>query len=259
MSENSKKLDTDLTSHRFVREVLQSVVPLIANEYETENLTVADSYKLGVFDAISALIQSFDLLTQSRRLTTLMPADKYLKALNFNRHEWLEYHISTFLITFATVGDEALLLVSEIQCLGIDPKNCRAGIVKSNKWVKDTIIPTKLDAIEHVIKLHRGQRNALVHQGKLPSLGSLFESNTLDHLKRVSFVLQHKPDSLPEEMRIKCNAGYVNELAKIDKVLRTKLDQLQTAVMKLLTEMHKFYSQRLSIFPSIIACKKSTS
>jgi hypothetical protein len=122
-------VNAELTSHPMVRGLFELATPLIVDESRTNTLTSADLYSLDVFDSVSHLIQSFELLERSRRLAILMPSEKYLKGLNINRYEWLEYHISTFLVAFAKVGDEALLLVNEVQCLGVDPKDCRARIV----------------------------------------------------------------------------------------------------------------------------------
>ena len=115
VKETFTKAIAELTSHPMVRSLFEFARPLIVDENQTENLTAADLYSLDVFDAVSPLIQSFELLERSQSFATLIPSEKYLKGLNINRYEWLEYHISTFLIAFATVGDEALLLVNEVQ------------------------------------------------------------------------------------------------------------------------------------------------
>lgn len=230
-----------------VRGLFELTRPLIVNETQTENLTAANLYSLDVFDAVSPLIQSFELLERSRNFATLIPSEKYLKGQNINRYEWIEYHISTFLIAFATVGDEALLLVNEVQCLGIDPKDCRSRIVKGNKWVKDTSIPKRLNAIEKVISPHKNPRNLLVHRGKMPSLDSLCKTDGIDQLKKISLVLQHSPEAFPEVMRSKTDHAFVNALIKINKALDGELCQLRAAVWQLLTNLRELYDQRLSV------------
>ena len=242
-----------------VRGLFDVAMPLIVDEPQTKTLTAANLYSLDVFDAVSPLIQSFELLERSQNFAILIPSEKYLRGLNINRHDWLEYHISTFLVTFATVGDEALLLVNEVHCLGIDPRYCGASIVKSNKWVKDTLIPMQLDAIEKLIKPHRKTRNDLVHKGKIPSLGSLFNSGSLDQLKRISFALQHRPEAFPETMHTKLDDAFVKALIKINKGLDTEVCRLGATVWQLLTNLHECYNQRHSILTSNIPNKKPTN
>jgi hypothetical protein len=241
------KSGSELTSHPMVRGIFELTRPLIVDESRAKTLTTADLYSLNVFDAVSHLIQSFQLLERSRCLTILMPSEKYLKGLNINRYEWLEYHISTFLVAFATVGDEALLLVNEVQCLGINPKDCRAGIVKGNKWVKDTQIPKRLNAIEKAIEPHKNARNLLVHRGKTPSLDKLCKTDGIDQLRKISFVLQHRPEAFPEIMRSKTDHAFVKAFIQIDKTLNDEICMLRETVWHLLTTLHEFYDQRLSI------------
>ena len=247
VKETLSEVNAELTSHPMVRGLFELVRPLIADESRTNTLTSADLYSLDVFDSVSPLIQSFELLERSRCFAILMPTEKYLKGLNINRYEWLEYHISTFLVAFATVGDEALLLVNEVQCLGIDPKDCRARIVKGNKWVKDTPIPKCLDAIEKIIESHKNTRNLLVHRGKTPSLDNLCKTDGIDQLKKISFVLQHRPEAFPEIMRSKTDHAFVKAFIKIDKALNNEICKLRATVWQLLTTLGEFYDKRLSI------------
>jgi hypothetical protein len=240
----------ELASHPMVRDLFDLARPLILDETQTKTLTAADSYSLDVFDASSALIKSFDLLELSRSFATLPPSEKYLKGLKINRHDWLEYHISTFLITFVTIGDEAVALVNDVHHLGIDPRDCHAAALKRNKWVKDTSIPTQLDVIEKLIKPHRKNRNHLIHGGKVPSLSSLVKSGNLDQLKGFSLALQHSPEAFPETMHVKLDEAYVRAFMQIDKALDREACQLKTAVWQILTDLHKFYSKWLSILSS---------
>jgi len=239
-------VNAELISHPMVRGLFELARPLIADESRTKALTSADLYCLDIFDSVSPLIQSFELLERSRCLTILMPSEKYLNGQNINRYEWLEYHISTFLVAFATVGDESLLLVNEVQCLGIEPKDCRARIVKGNKWVKDTPIPKCLNAIEKVIEPHKNTRNLLVHRGKTPSLDSLCKTDGIDQLKKISFVLQHSPEAFPEIMRSKTDHAFVKAFIQIDKALNNEICKLRATVWQLLTTLREFYDQRLS-------------
>ena len=255
----STKVGAELTSHPMVRDLFALARPLILNEAQTKTLTVADSYSLDVFDAISALINSFDLLELCRSFATLTPSEKYLKGLKINRHDWLEYHISTFLITFVTIGDEAVAFVNVVHHLGIDPRDCHAAAVKRNKWVKDTSIPTQLDAIENLIKPHRKNRNHLVHGGKVPSLSSLVKSGNLDQLKGFSLALQHSPEAFPQTMHAKLDAAYVKAFIQIDKALDREAYQLKTTVWQLLTDLHKFYNKWLSILSSNVVSDPHTN
>jgi hypothetical protein len=250
MKTRSMEVCTELTSHPMVRGLRDLVTPLIVDESHTKTLTAADSYNLDVFDATGAVIQSFDLLERSRNFARSIPSANYLRGLKINRHDWLEYHISTFLITLVTIGDETVLLVNDVLRLGIDSRHCRAVAVKSNKWVKDTSLPTHLDAIENLIRPHRKTRNRLVHGGKVPSLGSFVKSGNLDQLKGFSLALQYRPGSFPEAMHVKLQNAYVKALIQIDAALDREICELRTAVWRLLTALHKFYSMGLSTLSS---------
>jgi len=242
-----------------VRDLLKATIPLITNETRAKPLTDADSCNLEVFDAISSLNQSFELLERSQSFATLIPSAKYLNGLNINRHDWLEYQVSTFLITFVTVSDQAVLLVNDVFCLGIAPKDCKATVVKNNKWVKDTSIPKQLDAIKKVIERHCKARHLLVHEGKTPSLDTLFKSKNFDQLKAISFAVQHAPEKFSGEFKAKLDESYVKVVIKINKTLDSEICQLRAAVWQLLTDLHKFYSQRLSILSGSVASESSTS
>jgi hypothetical protein len=248
---------TNLESHPLVRSLFDLVVPLLADENNPKTLTPANSYTLDVFDTVSPLLQSFNLLERSQNFATLIPSTKYLQALNINRHDWIEYQISTYLIAFATVGDEALLLVNSVFCLGVDPKHCRSDILMNNKWVKETTIPERLDAIEKAIKPHRNSRNLLVHRGKNPSLNLLCNSTSLDQLKSISFALQHKPESFPHDFSARLDNAYVKALSQISKTLDSEIRELKTAARQLLTCLHEFYNQRYLAFSNVDASNKA--
>jgi hypothetical protein len=241
----------DLATHPMLRDLSLLIVPLIAKEKRLEGLPHYDSYNLEIFDMVSPLLRSFELLEHSRNFAVYVPADKYLNGQGINIHDWIEYHVSTFLITCVTVRDEAFLLVNSVFCLGIDPRHCNLNILRKNKWIKDTIIPKHLEAIENAIGTHRNQRNLHVHRGTPPSLNALVKSGNLDQLKAISFALQLKPDKFSDQFKAQVDAAYVKVLIKINKALNNDANELRAAVWRLLTDLHKIYSQqRFKLFPA---------
>ena len=255
MKTYSAKVGDELTSHPFISSLFKLAFPMIANKAvnKTPPPNNVDLYILDLFDAVSPLIQSFEHLERSRSFATLVPSEKYLKGLSINRHDWIEYHISTFLITFVTVDDQALLLVNSVFCLGMDPKHCKADVVKKNKWVKETAIPKCLDSLEKVIKRYRTTRNSLVHRGEIPSLDALLGAEYLDHLKRISFALQHKPEIFPENKQTQVDEAYIKAFTQIGSWMDSEVCQLRIALWQLLTDLHEFYSQRLSLLSSNVS------
>jgi hypothetical protein len=236
----------EVASHPMIRELLDLVVPLIPKEGRSERLSCSDSYNLEIFGMAGALSQSFELLERSRNLIISIPSGKYLEGQNINHYDWIEYHISTFLVTFVTVRDEVLQLVNSVFCLGIDPRHCSVAVVTTNKWVMDTTIPKHLKAIENVISSHRTTRNLLVHRGKTPSLNIWFKSANLDQLRIFALAVQHKPEKIPEEIKTMLNEAYVVALTQISEGLDAEISQLKTAVWQLLTDLHNTYSERRS-------------
>jgi hypothetical protein len=241
----------DLATHPMIRELGTLVIPLIANEKRLEGLPHSDSYNLEIFDMVSPLLRSFVLLERSRNFAVSVPTDKYLNGQGINIHDWIEYHVATFLITCVTVRDEALLLVNSVFCLGLDPRHCKLHILQKNKWVKDTTIPKHLEAIEKAIKTHRNQRNLHVHRGALPSLNALVKSGNLDQLKAISYAMQLKPEKISGQFKARVDAAYVEVLIKINKALDNETNELRAAVWRLLTDLHNIYcQQRFKLFPA---------
>lgn len=244
--ENSKS-----ESHPMIRDLLDAVVPFLTNDTPIEAET-AESYIVEVFDAIAPMIQSFALLDRTRKFVAHMPSEKYLQGLEINRHDWLEYHIGTFLIVFVTIRDQCLLLINAVMGLGIAPQHCRLGIITSNKWVKDTVIPNRLNLVEKAIERHRKNRNLIVHRGKTPLLDDLCKTRDLDQLEKFALVIQHKPEAFSEQFKSKVDQAYVRALIRIDKGLEGEICQLRKAVWPLLTDTHKIYNQRLSAFSAAL-------
>jgi hypothetical protein len=174
-----------------------------------------------------------------------------LQAQNINPYDWIEYHVSLFLITFVSIRDEVLLLVNSLFCLGIDPRHCNIFIIKSNKWIKDTTIPKHIESIELVIDSHRKRRNQLVHGGKTPSLNAWFKSANLDQLKAFSLAMQHKPEKISEDLKNKIEAAYVVAITQINRGLESEICQLKAAVWQLLNDAHKVYTERRAIFSTV--------
>ena len=125
------------------------------------------------------------------------------------------------------------------------------NILRKSKWVKDTIIPKHLEAIENAIKSHRNQRNLHLHRGTPPSFNALLKSGNLDQLKAISRVLQFKPEKFSDQFKAQVDAAYVKVLIKINKALNNDANELRAAVWRLLTDLHKIYSQkRFKLFPA---------
>jgi hypothetical protein len=125
--------------------------------------------------------------------------------------------------------------------------------VKKNKWVKETAIPKCLDSLEKVIKRYRTTRNSLVHRGEIPSLDALLGAEYLDHLKRISFALQHKPEIFPENKQTQVDEAYIKAFTQIGSWMDSEVCQLRIALWQLLTDLHEFYSQRLSLLSSNVS------
>lgn len=245
------KVFNSITSHPMFEDGRKFLISQIKSAEETKLTTQIAEYRLEIFDLACALIESLELLERSRNFITTVPADEYLQKQKINRHDWIEYQISIFLITLITVGDQVLHLVNAVFCLGLDPKHCRPEIIKKNRWVADTVIPKRLDAIKQTIEAHRQPRNILVHQGVFPSLNKLFKSDNLDQMKKISFALQYSPQSFSATMKSKLCRAYDKEVLRVGQTMDEEVFGLRTVLLELLDALHEHYSSRVSFLQNM--------
>ena len=84
----------------------------------------------------------------------------------YTQDEYIEYAIENFLIRSHSIYDRALIFVSYLHNLGIDPEHIHHNIIVTNSHVKESGISEILKKMRRVCTEYRLERNEIIHQGR---------------------------------------------------------------------------------------------
>lgn len=200
------------------------------NEYQ--------SYNVNVFQRAHALLNCVYQLEDIRKFIKRFPSPRTYERENISQYRWIEYHYSYFVITLVTLADTALILVNTVFRLGNPEKLCRAEVIKSNEWVKDTTVNRSLQRIDEITSRHRSVRNLSVHRGKAPELYKIFKSDLLDYLNLYSFVNLHAESIVDKRL---LDFAFKGEIKKICESLDKEFDAAKDAIWKLFDSLTPIY------------------
>lgn len=195
-------------------------------------------YNVNVFQKAHALLNCVYQLEDIRKFIKRFPSPRTYERENISQYRWIEYHYSYFVITLVTLADTALILVNTVFRLGNPEKLCRAEVIKSNEWVKDSTVNRSLQQIEKITHHHRPVRNLSVHRGKAPELYEIFKSDLLDYLKLYSFVNLHAEPIVDKKL---LDFAFKGEIKKICRRLDKELDAVKDAIWTLVDSLTPIY------------------
>jgi hypothetical protein len=243
-----------LAGHPLVKLALENLKPLL-DEAQTELLQRGEQgevrgegnavlleyefYDDDVFSKASALIDCVDRLEQTQRLIDVVGKPSWNGA-GLDRHTWIEYHYSYYVVTVVSLADIALILTNSVFRLGLRERDCRQGLIAGNRWVAQTATKEALNNLANLIQPYREGRNIHVHHGRLQPIAEVMGSKLLDQLKLFSFVERAGKRVVPSAMVEK---GYKMEVPKIVVKLEHERVEIKSRVLAVFDALFPIYKE----------------
>jgi len=191
----------DFDSHPLVRDVVDNLRPFIIfteklNKLMNEEDPFAKSpfglpenyqYEQGVLHYTSHIFESIRRLYQSHSFIDSYSTLNVQELKTLSQHDWLEYHYSYYQITLIGIFDIALILTNWIFRLGYSEYQCRPKQIKNHQGVANTPVKKNLVDLEKIIKPYKLSRNKHVHQGEMPELEQILDTETYWKLQLLRF------------------------------------------------------------------------
>jgi len=255
--EMSQKID--LYSHPFTKSVSEEILPLA--KMSTQRLieiakvgkiraeskqAVAENqyYHLEVFRKACALLNCISQLEDIIKLIKRFPSPKTYEKQGISQYRWIEYHYSYFVVTLVSLNDTTFLLVNAVLRLGYPERHCRAELILSNKWVKNTGICESIKHLEKVIGHNREIRNIYIHRGEAPELYRVFQLDIFDHLAFHSH-LELCGNSIIDKKLLRI--AYRGEVKKMCKILERQILDTKEAVWRIFDSLFPTYQKCLAL------------
>ncbi len=242
-----------LAGHSITGLLLENLKPMLgeagnaltklAEEGEIRNreqvtLSEKEFYDYDVFRRFSKVIGAFERLEASQRIIEKAPRSSWESA-GFDRHTWIEYHYSYYVLTLVSIADIATLLTNAVFRLGNRERDCKADIVIKNWWVTQTPAKGALEELSKLVNPHKAGRNIHVHRGELQSIAEVMGSEMLDRLELVSSAQRFgKPVADP----VILDRAYEAEIQKIAGTLSQERSEICGSVVQLLDALFAVYA-----------------
>jgi hypothetical protein len=248
-----------LASHPLIKLAMENLRPLLEEakggllglaeqgEVRSEGdatLLEYEFYDDDVFRNASALVDAVERMEQSQGLIETAGKVSW-EGAGLDRHTWIEYHYSYYVVTLVSLADIALILTNSVFRLGNRERDCRPDLITRNWWVASTAAKEALENLAKLIQPYKEGRNLHVHQGKLQAIAGVMGSKLLDQLKLFSFV---ERAGKPVVASAVLEKGYAIEIPKISGRLnqeRAVIKDRIVAVLNALFPVYKLKSEEL--------------
>jgi hypothetical protein len=151
--------------------------------------------------------------------------------------QWIDYHYSSFITSYASAYETALQLTNYVFELGIPETKCRNDVVRDNSHVKGTGVYAALKQLEALVASYRPSRHAFIHRGEQTPIEEIFR-NSMDRFIRVQTNPKIKPGPL--------NQIFSRRLVgKVCKRLNADVRSLELALCQLLDSSFLIYQSRV--------------
>ena len=197
-------------------------------------------YDDDVFRNAFAAVEGVERLEQSQRLIEAAGRSSWDGA-GLDRHTWIEYHYSYYVVTFVSLGDIALVLTNSVFRLGNRERDCRPDLITRNWWVASTPAKAALEELAGVIRPYKEGRNLHVHRGRLQPIAEVMGSKLLDQLKVFSFVERAGRPVVPSA---KLEKGYSIEIPKISGRLDQERAEVAARLVAVFDALYPVYKQK---------------
>lgn len=243
-----------LAGHPLVKLALENLKPLL-DEAQSELLERGEKgevrcegnallleyefYDDDVFSKAGALIECMERMEQSQGLIETAGRPRWNGA-GLDRHTWIEYNYSYYVVTVVSLADIALILTNSVFRLGLRERDCRQGSITGNWWVAQTPAKEALNNLARKIQPYREGRNLHVHHGRVQPIAEVMGSKLLDQLKLFSFVERVGKPVVPSE---KLEKGYALEIPKIVARLEHERTEIKIRVVAVLDALFPIYKE----------------
>ena len=197
-------------------------------------------YDDDVFRIAGALAEGVERLEQSQRLIEAASESGWNGA-GLDRHAWIEYHYSYYVVTLVSLADIALILANSVFRLGNRDRDCKPEIITRNWWVAQTPVKAALEEFAKFIQPYKEGRNQHVHHGRLQPIAQVMGSKLLDQLKLLSFVERVGKPVVPSAILEK---GYSIEIPKISGRLDQERAEVVTRIVTVFDGLYPVYKQK---------------
>jgi hypothetical protein len=234
----------------YVQPVINRAMPKLLRHFEetdefgydaAEELGPGEYYHVAVFSKAAAIIGAVERLENSLHYIHTFPRPRAYERKGIHQYAWLQYHYSYFVVTYHGLLDMALILTNSVFQLGIQEKDCRPDIIKSNAWIRNTPVETAIRALEKATSAYGNQRNLFVHRGEMPDVKSIAESDVLDMLELFSTANQQTEPPVPHEL---LDNAFKNESNRIIAKLSSDVIRARKAIEQLFDTLLPIYERR---------------
>ncbi|HEY5911130.1 MAG TPA: hypothetical protein VJA21_11055 [Verrucomicrobiae bacterium] len=244
-----------LASHPLVKLALENLRPLLEEagegllqlakqgEVRSEGDATVLEYEFyddDVFRNAGAAVDALERLEQGQRLIEAATKSPWSWA-GFDRHTWIEYHYSCYVVTFVSLADIALVLTNSVFRLGNRERDCKPDLIARNWWVAPTPAKAALEELATLIRPYREGRNLHVHRGKLQAIAEVMGSKLLDQLKLLSFVERVGKPVVASDVLEK---GYSIEIPKISARLDRERTDVTARILAVFDALYPVYKQK---------------
>jgi hypothetical protein len=197
-------------------------------------------YDDDVFRNAGAAVEALDRLEQSQRLIEASSNASW-EGAGMDRHTWIEYHYSYYVVTFVSLCDIALVLTNSVFRLGNRERDCKPDLITRNWWVAQTPAKAALEDLAKLIQPYKEGRNLHVHRGRLQPIAEVMGSKLLDQLKLFSFVERVDKPVVPSAILDK---GYSIEIPKIAARLERERAEAKVHLAAVFDALFPVYKQK---------------
>jgi hypothetical protein len=197
-------------------------------------------YDDDVFRNAGALVDAVERLEQSQRLIETATKSGW-DGGGLDRHTWIEYNYSYYVVTLVSLADIALVLANSVFRLGNRERDCKPDLITRNLWVAQTPAKVALEELAKLVQPYKEGRNLHVHRGRLQAIAEVMGSKLLDQLKLFSFVERAGKPVVASAILEK---GYSIEIPKISNRLDRERPAVEARVVAIFDGLYPVYKQK---------------
>jgi len=206
------------------------------------DVSPSEHYTWQAFGKASVIHDTARRLEHAKEFVSVFPSPKGFERKGITRDKWVEYHLSYFVVTLASIPDLCLLLTNTIFKLGMPERLCTLESVTKNDWVAETEVPKTLRGLDKVVEEHRTLRNLHVHKGKVPEVSELLGDDLFSYLSLITFA--ENVSSIGFDPHI-LKQGYRTATNDLRLRMESDLSSVLDGVMAVLNELQPQYQKIL--------------
>ncbi len=243
----------DLESHQFLAEVRKHAIKHLETNENTYNANLRlprnkrknvfkmpyEHHSINTFRGMIAIISTFERISHTLYYITDFRSSKKRMSAKINHHTWMEYHLSHYLSSVASIPDLCLILINYVYALGTPFQQCKEPVIIGNGNVSINV-KDSYKALCKTLKDSRDLRNRDLHRAERPDIGELLKDPTYE-IAELQLILGDTAEILDEELL----SYYLRDSNKsLKTLLRIESQSILEAVQALWTELHIDYTHK---------------